>query len=91
MMDSKAELLLGQVWHAGTEQSRWSKAEELRIDQNQCRRLKYYYGLQRPRGFRSRRLDRISNQMGLRCWHTFDSDEVGYGPDLVPWPLFIPQ
>jgi hypothetical protein len=37
------------VCHAGPEQSRWSKAEELQIDQNQCRRLKDYYGFDHPK------------------------------------------
>jgi len=54
MTDSKAELLLAQVCHAGTEQSRWSRAEELRIDQNQCRRLKDYYGFEHPTCWGSR-------------------------------------
>ena len=35
--------------HAGPGQSRWSKAEELQIDQDQCRRLKDYYGFDRPK------------------------------------------
>jgi len=37
------------VCHAETEQSRWSKAEELQIDQNQCRRLKDYYSFDHPK------------------------------------------
>jgi hypothetical protein len=37
------------VCHAGTEQSRWSEAEELQIDQNQCRCLKDYYGFDRSK------------------------------------------
>src|SRR6516225_3952920 len=37
--NSKAELLLAYVCHTGTAQSRWSKIEELQIDQNQCRHL----------------------------------------------------
>jgi hypothetical protein len=49
MTDSKAELLLAQVCHARKEQSRCSKAEELQIDQNQCRRLKGYYGFDHPK------------------------------------------
>ena len=49
MTDSKADLLLASVCHAGTEQSRWSKAEELRFDQNQCRRLKDSYVVDHPR------------------------------------------
>ena len=58
MTDSKADLHLASVCHAGTEQSRWSEAEELRIDQNQCRRLKDYYGFEHPKcwvpGYHSR-------------------------------------
>jgi hypothetical protein len=49
MTDSKADLHLASVCHAGTEQSRLSKAKALRIDQNQCRRLKDYYGFEHPK------------------------------------------
>jgi hypothetical protein len=52
--DVVGSLSLKCLCHAGTEQSRWSKAEELRIDQDQCRRLKDYYGFDHPKCWGSR-------------------------------------
>ena len=55
MRDSKAELLLAQVCHEGTEQSRWSKAKS-------CRSTKI-----RP----CRRVERITFPFLLRCIRRF--------------------
>jgi len=69
----------------------WSRAEELRIDQNQCRRLKYYYDLRRPQGFGVGTLteSRAKWDYGVGIHST--PMKWATARALVPWPLFIPQ
>jgi hypothetical protein len=91
MTDSKAEFLLAQVCHAGTEQSRLSKAKELRIDQNQCRRLKYYYGLDCPQGTGVGTLTESRTKWDYGVGTHSTPMKWATARAFVPWPLFIPQ